>query len=293
MQWIDIGANLTHDSFDVDRAAVIGRAAAHGVAQIIVTGTSLAGSTAAADLAREHPGQLFATAGVHPHHAEELCVERLAQLRTLLRAPEVVAVGECGLDYFRDYAPRAAQRRAFDWQLQLAADCGKPLFLHQRGAHEDFVAALRAHHGAIGTAVAHCFTDGPRELEAYLALGLSIGITGWFCDERRGAHLAALVPGIPQQRLMLESDAPYLLPRDVLPRPRSRRNEPMYVAHIGTAIARARGESVESCAAHTSAHARAFFGLPQPPIATNALSSTDRPGAAVLAGAGGQDDNAG
>ncbi|HTW73584.1 MAG TPA: TatD family hydrolase [Steroidobacteraceae bacterium] len=266
MQWIDIGANLTHDSFDADRAAVLERARASGVTQIIVTGTSLAGSEAAAALAGSHPGRLFATAGVHPHHAEELSIEGLAQLRTLLRAPQVVAVGECGLDYFRDYAPRAAQRRAFEWQLQLAAECGKPLFLHQRDAHEDFLAALRELHAQRGApcAVAHCFTGARRELEAYLELGLSIGLTGWFCDERRGAHLAALVPHIPQQRLMLESDAPYLLPRDLVPRPRSRRNEPMYVAHIGHAIARARGESAELCAAHTSAHARTFFGLPPP-----------------------------
>lgn len=300
MQWIDIGANLTHDSFDADRDAVLERAGACDVVQIVVTGASLAGSAAAAALARGHPGRLFATAGVHPHHAEELSVERLAQLRTLLRAPEVVAVGECGLDYFRDYSPRAAQRRAFEWQLQLAAECGKPLFLHQRDAHEDFLAALRAHRAALGAAVAHCFTGAQHELESYLELGLSIGITGWFCDERRGAHLAALVPRIPRQRLMLESDAPYLLPRDLAPRPRSRRNEPMYVAHIGTAVARARGESVESCAEHTSAHARAFFGLPQPPGAANDAqtagnadnsANTGNRGAGALAREPGRDDN--
>lgn len=266
MHWIDIGVNLTHDSFDADRDEVIARAAERGVTQLLVTGASLAGSAAAMALARRYPGRLFSTAGVHPHHAHELGPQQLPQLRELLRAPEVVAVGECGLDYFRDYSPRAAQRHAFDYQLQLAADCGKPLFLHQRDAHEDFVAALRAHGGAPRGAVAHCFTGGERELTAYLDLGLSIGITGWFCDERRGAHLAQLVARIPQQRLMLETDAPYLLPRDLTPRPRSRRNEPMYLPHIGQAVARARGESAESCAAHTTAHARSFFGLPHAPL---------------------------
>ncbi|MGH8255797.1 MAG: TatD family hydrolase [Steroidobacteraceae bacterium] len=262
MQWIDIGANLTHDSFDLDREQVIARAGAHGVAHIVVTGADLEDSAAAAQLAARHAGVLFATAGVHPHHAHELRVEDLPQLRALLAAPGVVAAGECGLDYYRNFSPRAAQLRAFEWQLQLAADCGRPVFLHQRDAHEDFIAVLRAHRAALTGAVAHCFTGGQRELEDYLALDLSIGITGWFCDERRGAHLRALVARIPAGRLLLETDAPYLLPRDLAPKPRSRRNEPMHLPHIGAAVAAARAESVESCAAHTTAHARAFFGLP-------------------------------
>jgi TatD DNase family protein len=262
MPWIDIGANLTHESFDADRTAVIERAQRAGVAQIVVTGASIESSGAAAALARAWPGALYATAGVHPHHAAALGAADLPALRALLAADEVVAVGECGLDYFRDYSPRAAQLRAFEWQLELAADCGKPLFLHQRAAHADFVAVLRNHRARYVAAVAHCFTDGAQELDDYLQLGLAIGITGWFCDERRGAHLHALVARIPAGSLMLETDAPYLLPRDLLPKPASRRNEPAYLPHIAQAVARARGESVEECAAHTSALARAFFRLP-------------------------------
>jgi len=262
MQWIDIGANLTHDSFDLDREQVIARAAAHGVTQMVVTAANLEDSATAAQLAARHAGVLFATAGVHPHHAQELSADDLPQLRALLAAPGVVAAGECGLDYYRNFSPRAAQLRAFEWQLRLAAECALPVFLHQRDAHEDFVAVLRAHRSALTGGVAHCFTAGQRELEDYLALDLSIGITGWFCDERRGAHLRALVAHIPAQRLMLETDSPYLLPRDLAPRPASRRNEPMYLPHIGAAVAAARAETVESCAAHTSAHARALFALP-------------------------------
>jgi TatD DNase family protein len=261
MHWIDIGANLTHDSFDLDREQVIARATAQGVARIVVTGANLAGSAAAAQLAARHAGVLSATAGVHPHHAHELRAEDLSRLRELLGAPGVVAAGECGLDYYRNFSPRTAQLRAFEWQLQLAAEYRLPVFLHQRDAHEDFIAVLRAHRGALTAGVAHCFTGGQRELEDYLALDLSIGITGWFCDERRGAHLRSLVARIPSGRLMLETDAPYLLPRDLVPRPRSRRNEPMHLPHIGAAVAAARGESVESCAAHTTAHACAFFRL--------------------------------
>ena len=264
MQWIDIGANLTHDAFDLDREAVIAQAHEAGVMQIVVTGADVAGSEMAAELARGHPGRLFATAGVHPHHAQQFEPTQLPALRALLGCAQVVAVGECGLDYFRNFSPRAAQLRAFEWQLQLAADSGKPLFLHQRDAHEDFIAALRAWGARLPRAVAHCFTGGERELDAYLALGLSIGITGWFCDERRGAHLRSLVGRIPVGRLMLETDAPYLLPRDLSPRPASRRNEPRYLPHIGEAVAHARGETVEYCAAHTSAHAQEFFSLSKP-----------------------------
>jgi len=265
MQWIDIGVNLTHESFTPDRDAVIERASAAGVAQMIVTGADLASSAAALRLARARPHALFATAGVHPHHAAGLNAAHRPQLRELLMQPEVVAAGEFGLDYCRNLSPRVAQLRAFEWQLELALECGKPVFLHQRDAHADFLAALRGCGQAPLRGVAHCFTGGAAELDDYLALGLSIGITGWFCDERRGRHLPALVNRIPQQRLLLETDAPYLLPRDLRPPPADRRNEPMYLPHIGAAVAAARGESSADCATHTTAHARALFALPQQP----------------------------
>jgi TatD DNase family protein len=262
MQWIDIGTNLTHESFALDREAVIERARTHDVVQMIVTGASIESSTAALELARTHAGVLFATAGVHPHHAEQLQQSDLTQIAQLLTDVNVVAVGECGLDYFRNFSAPQAQRRAFEWQLRLAAECRKPVFLHQRDAHEDFVALLREHRASLVGGVAHCFTAGERELEDYLQLGLSIGITGWINDERRGAHLNALMARIPAGRLLVETDAPYLLPRDLKPKPSSRRNEPMFLGHVGTTVARARGQSTQDCAAETSAHARALFGLP-------------------------------
>ncbi|HVN99318.1 MAG TPA: TatD family hydrolase [Steroidobacteraceae bacterium] len=268
MDLVDIGINLTHDSYADDRAAVIERAHAAGVTQLVVTGATLHSSAAALELARARPGRLYATAGVHPHHAVEMTTECLPALRALLAEPAIVAAGECGLDYFRDYAPREAQRAAFALQLGAAADCGKPLFLHQRDAHADFTAALREHAGALGRGalhgVAHCFTGGEAELTTYLELGLHIGITGWICDERRGLHLQQLVRHIPAGRLLLETDGPYLLPRDLQPRPPSRRNEPAFLAHIAATVARLRGESPEECAAHTSAAARRLFGLPPP-----------------------------
>jgi TatD DNase family protein len=259
MDLIDIGANLAHDSFDADRNAVLQRAAHNGVVQIIVTGSSEESTRRAIDLAATHPGVLYATAGVHPHHAADLTADTLPALQELTSSAHVVAVGECGLDYFRDLSPRHLQRRAFSWQLELAAATGKPVFLHQRDAHEDFLAILREH--GVKHGVAHCFTAGANERDAYLALGLSIGITGWINDERRGLNLREVVKGIPADRLLIETDAPYLLPRDIKPAPKSRRNEPKNLPYVARAIAAARGETVESIAAATSANARRLFGL--------------------------------
>jgi TatD DNase family protein len=260
MDLVDIGINLAHECYAGDRTEVIARATGAGVTQLIVTAATLASSVAALELARTHPGQLFATAGVHPHQAGEFTAADLPRLRALLNEPGVVAAGECGLDYFRNYSPQPAQRRAFAEQLALAAELGKPLFLHQRDAHHDFSAALREHGGAL-RGVAHCFTGGEAELLTYLDLGLHIGITGWICDERRGQHLHALVRRIPAGRLLLETDGPYLLPRDLRPRPASRRNEPAFLRHIAATVARLRSESLDDCAAHTAAAARALFGL--------------------------------
>jgi TatD DNase family protein len=259
MQLIDIGINLAHDSFDADRDHVIERARQAGVVQMVVTGSSEESTRKAIDLARTHPGYLFATSGVHPHHAADLTKEALPSLESAAREAEVVAVGECGLDYFRDFSPRDLQRRAFAWQLEIAAKVGRPVFLHQREAHDDFFAILEEH--GVKNGVAHCFTGGEKERDAYLELGLHIGITGWINDERRGLHLREVVKGIPADRLMLETDAPYLLPRDIKPAPKTRRNEPHYRPHVARAVAAARGEQVEAVAKASTATARAFFGL--------------------------------
>ncbi len=262
MQSIDIGANLTHASFRHDLPEVLARARAAGVDQMIVTGADVEGVRAAYTLALAHPGRLFATAGVHPHHAAQYDAEVEVLLREYHAKPEVVAVGETGLDYYRDLSPRTAQRFAFERQLELAAICGKPLFLHQRDAHADFLVCMDNMRGRIGAAVVHCFTGDAQELDDYLERDFFIGITGWICDERRGAHLRELVKRIPANRLLLETDAPYLLPRTLQPLPPHRRNEPMYLAHIAAEVARDRGEDAVLTMANASATARAFFRLP-------------------------------
>lgn len=265
MEMIDIGANLTHDSFDADREAVMARARAAGVGRMVVTGADVEHSRAAIALAAQWPGVLSATAGVHPHHAADFDAAAEAALDALLAAPGVVAAGECGLDYFRDFSPRDAQRTAFTAQIRLAIAHGLPLFLHQRDAHDDFIAVLDGFRKQLPPTVVHCFTGEANELEHYLERGFYIGVTGWICDERRGRHLLDIVGRIPVGRLMLETDAPYLLPRDLKPRPKTRRNEPMWLPHIAEAVARARGETVASLVAHTSAAARMFFRLSELP----------------------------
>jgi TatD DNase family protein len=265
VEWVDIGVNLTHESFVGDLAHVLARARSQGLAHLVVTGTSIGASRAGIELARREAlagsTLLAATAGLHPHHAAELDATSLAELRDLAALPEVVAVGECGLDYYRNLAPHAAQRAAFRAQLELAAELRKPVFLHERDAHGDFLSLVREYRPALPAAVAHCFTGGIAEAEAYLELDLHIGVTGWVCDERRGAELQRAVPHIPAGRLMLETDSPYLLPRSLRPAPRTRRNEPAWLTEIGRVVAELRGETLEELAAHTTTTARTFFGL--------------------------------
>ena len=258
---VDIGANLAHDSFDADRADVLARARAAGVAAMIVTGSTLDDSETAIALCRRHPGFLRATAGVHPHHASGLRDADAGRLGDLLADPMVVAAGECGLDYFRNFSPPAEQRRAFELQLLLAERHARPLFLHQRDAEADFLAMLRAHPSALSRAVLHCFTGGPKELEACLALGLSVGITGWICDERRGQALRESASRVPKDRLMLETDAPYLLPRTIQPKPAHRRNEPAFLPEVLRVTAKCRSEEPEALAEATTVNACRFFGL--------------------------------
>ena len=262
MDLIDIGANLAHDSFDDDRDDVLRRARDAGVGRLIVTGSSDASNQRARDLTREYPGVLYSTAGVHPHHASDYTAESDASIRDLVALDSVVAVGECGLDYFRNFSPREAQLDAFRAQLGIAAETGKPVFLHQRDAHDDFIEVLEPALPRLSRAVAHCFTGEHESLREYLGMGLYIGITGWICDERRGRHLYDIAEAIPDDRLMIETDAPYLLPRTLRPKPSTRRNEPAWLPEVLRVVAEARGQSVEHVAEITTANAVRFFGLP-------------------------------
>ena len=265
MQLIDIGVNLTHPSLARERDAVLARAEAAGIRQMVLTGTSLEESEQALNFCREldeSDSRLFSTAGIHPHDANQWNADSARHLRALLAEAPVRAVGECGLDFNRDFSPRPQQEKALEEQLALAVELGMPVFLHEREAGERLVAILRQFRDRLPAAVVHCFTGDRATLYSYLDLDLHIGITGWICDERRGTHLHPLMRDIPAGRLMLESDAPYLLPRSLRPKPKSGHNEPAFLTEVLREVAVHRGESQESLAAHTTATARAFFALP-------------------------------
>ncbi|MFK7731706.1 MAG: TatD family hydrolase [Pseudomonadales bacterium] len=262
---IDIGANLAHSSFSDDLSQLIERATLTGVSQIVVTGTSVANSKDSIRIAGLYPDVCYATAGVHPHEADTFSAADIDSLRGLASNDCVKAIGEAGLDYNRNYSQRSNQLKAFEAQLTLAAELNMPIFVHERDAADDMLSVLARYRASIGKIVVHCFTGAEATLKAYLDLDLYIGITGWICDERRGQHLRELVSLIPSGRLMLETDSPYLMPRD-FPNKKSlqssRRNEPCTLAHTAATIASCRGESYEELAEHTTRTSRDFFSLP-------------------------------
>lgn len=259
VHWADIGVNLTDKQFRDDRDEVLERARSAGVSWQLLTGTNVDESRQAMALASQHD-DLFATAGLHPHSARFYSPALENELRELLSQQNVKAAGEMGLDFNRDFSPRPDQERAFEAQLALAVEYRLPVFLHERDAHERFAPILKAYRDHLVGAVVHCFTGSRQALFDYLDLDCHIGITGWVCDERRGKPLAELVHNIPDNRLLLETDAPYLLPRDLPePPPKKRRNEPSLLPWVGKRVASLRGQGVAQVAGMTSENARSLF----------------------------------
>ncbi|MDM7480970.1 hydrolase TatD [Halomonas sp. 141] len=257
---VDIGANLTHESFQRDLSDVIARARAANVTRMIVTGTDVAHARQAVEMARQFAG-LYATAGVHPHDASGWSEDVAQALGNLYTLPEVVAVGECGLDFNRNFSTPQEQERAFEAQLALAAASGLPLFLHERDAGQRMREILHHWRDDISHAVIHCFTADRETLRGYLELDLHIGLTGWICDERRGHHLRDLVREIPLDRLMVETDCPYLLPRNLPAKLKGRRHEPALLPWIVQEIARWHQVSDTELAAATTRTALQFFRI--------------------------------
>jgi len=275
MKLIDIGINLMNPSYDKDRDEVVKNAALAGVSPLIITGSGERSSLNAALYARAYrkkkPGAVYTTAGVHPHEAKNCGNGTMEFLRELVKGKsgngnadesfDVKAIGECGLDYNRDFSPREVQRRWFVKQADLAAELSLPLFLHERDAFTDFSIILREYMNAIPGAVVHCFTGTGNELEQYLSMGCYIGITGWICDERRGRHLRDLIKMIPPGRLLLETDGPFLLPRDYPEKVKNKRNEPQFLPHIAETAARCLGKDPVKLAKETFANSKKFFRI--------------------------------
>ncbi len=249
----DTHAHIFYDSFDQDRTAAIARAREAGVERMLVVGTNVETSRAAFELCAQHPG-LFPTAGVHPHDAHEIGASDRETIAELARDPRCVAVGETGLDFFRNLSPREVQLENFGWHLELARSLAKPVIVHCRDAHDATVESLRAQRGVIG--VMHCYSLGPDELAPYLELGFYISFSGVVTYPKNDANRAA-ARAVPIDRLLVETDSPYLAPQGL----RGRRNEPAFVREVVACLARERGAEFEELARATSANAARLFRL--------------------------------
>ncbi|RTR37790.1 hydrolase TatD [Shewanella canadensis] len=258
---IDIAVNLIGSALEKNIDDVIQRAADQGVSPLIVIGSCLTESEKAIQCCQQHSNQLYCTAGVHPHHASEWHSQSGETLKQLASESQVVAIGECGLDYNRDFSPRPMQRQAFAEQLALAVELKMPVLMHERDAHADFLAIMKEYRSELTGALLHCFTGDRKSMESYLELDMHLGITGWVCDERRGLELAELVIDIPDNRILIETDSPYLLPRSMRPKPKSSKNEPQYLPYISRYIAKLRGQDPEQFSAQTYQNSVDFFGL--------------------------------
>jgi TatD DNase family protein len=265
MRYIDIGINLTNKQFNNETSQIIKNAIEAGVEQMILTGTSIRSSEQSANLAKKYPDNLFATAGIHPHDARHFDGESITKLRELLQESHVVSVGECGLDFDRDFSPRPVQEKCYEAQLQLAVEVQKPLFLHERSAFTRFNSITDNYLSKLPKAVVHCFTGTLKEAETYLDKGFYLGFTGAISDVRRFEHLKEVVKITPLDRLLIETDSPFMLPKNVpkslLTKPHERRNEPAFLPFVAEIIANFKGVSVEGVARQTTQNAKLFFGI--------------------------------
>ena len=258
---IDIGVNLTNSRFEKDIEDVLSRADNAGIQHMLITGTDVDESKKALALCQQYPAIMSCTAGVHPHDADNVSANFISNLKALAHLPEVKAIGECGLDYNRNFSTPTNQKRIFIEQIKLAEELQLPLFLHQRDAFNEWFDILSPYFDRIPAMVSHCFTGNAQQLKHCLNAGMFIGITGWICDERRGQELRDIVSDIPLNRLMVETDAPYLTPRTIKPKPKSSRNEPSYLPYVIKEIASITGYTEKEISTHTAENANHVFNL--------------------------------
>ncbi len=250
-----------HTSFKNNREEIINEAKKVGVSKFIITGTTVEFSQVASEYASQYPNTLYSTAGVHPHDAKDCDENTIDELEKIAKTPCVVAIGECGLDYNRDFSPRDIQREWFEKQVQLAKKLDMPLFLHERDAHEDMVNILERYPEICEKCVVHCFTGTSDEAEKYIDLGCYIGVTGWICDAKRGKSLQEAVNVIPSDKLMIETDAPFLIPKNFDEKPKNNKNEPKYLPHILKTIAHYKNADVEELSKDVTKTTEKFFNI--------------------------------
>lgn len=264
-KYIDIGINLTNKQFQNETDSIIKNAIAENVSQIILTGTSIKVSELSAKIAQQHPNVLYSTAGIHPHDAKNFDNQSISKLKTLLQKKHVVSVGECGLDFDRDFSPRPIQEECYRAQLELATEVQKPLFLHERAAFARFMAVTTDYLPRLPKAVVHCFTGSLSEAKSYLEKGFYLGFTGAISDSKRFSQLKDVIRFVPLDRMMIETDAPFMLPknvpRDALTQHHERRNEPAFLPYVAKTIAEFKGLSLDVVAEHSTKTAKEFFGI--------------------------------
>ncbi|MEO6173781.1 MAG: TatD family hydrolase [Flavobacterium circumlabens] len=263
--YIDIGINLTNKQFQNDIDDVVQDALDADVEKMILTGTSVRNSEASAEIARQYPGILYATAGIHPHDAKSFDAQSISKLRNLLKQKHVVSVGECGLDFDRDFSPRNVQESCYKAQLELAIEVQKPLFLHERAAFAKFMDITKDYLPQLPKAVVHCFTGSLPEAKTYLDNGFYLGFTGAISDSKRFEHLKEVIQYVPLDRMMIETDSPFMLPKNVpnslLKKYHERRCEPAFLPFVAGTVAQFKGISLDKVAEETTRNAKVFFGI--------------------------------
>lgn len=252
---IDTHAHLDSGQFSTDRDAVIARAAETGISHILTIGCDLGSSQASVVIAAAHPS-VYAAVGIHPHDAGEADAAGLAELRRLAAEPKVVAIGEIGLDFYRDRSPREVQRQAFRAQIRLARELGLPIIVHDREAHEEVVQILRDERASEVGGVLHCFSGDLTMARACIELGFYISFPGTITYPKNDAA-REVVRAVPIDQMLVETDCPYLAPQAY----RGRRNEPAYVRHAAEAIAAIKGLTIEDVARITTLNAYNLFGI--------------------------------
>jgi TatD DNase family protein len=256
MKYYDIGLNLFCKQFR-EPEKIINDAASEQVG-CILTGSDIKSSEAVNSFVKTH--DCYGTCGIHPHSADSANVEDFQRIREIVSNNEkIVAVGECGLDFDRMFSTRENQIRCFEHHIKIAEELDKPLFLHEREAVDDFIQRFKKHGDICKKSVVHCFTGDKETLKRYIDMGFYIGITGWICDERRGGPLREAVKHIPLDRIMAETDAPYLTPRNV--KGLDRTNVPQNIKYVVVELARNMCVSEEELIAVLQENTKRFFGI--------------------------------
>ena len=257
--FIDIACNFTHESFKHNLDEVINNAEQEGVEKFVLLCASLADIDPIKVIQNNAPEKYFISAGIHPHHATEILEINHDALLNKLNSISPNAIGETGLDYFRNISPPDIQKKSFGMHIEIAKELSLPLYLHQRDAHGDFIRIIKENISNFPKFVVHCFTGTQAELDEYLELGAYIGLTGWICDEKRNIDLRKSIKNIPIEKMMIETDSPYLIPKNLMVKPKKNVNEPKYLPHIANEICELTGYDLEELKSATSNNAIEFF----------------------------------